>query len=87
MSDLGDLLSADLLDALDRFVRERIAEALVAQPDGSPWLTLEQAARYVGVSLRTIERRVQAGGVRSTNVGRRRIVHRDDLDALLLSGR
>jgi excisionase family DNA binding protein len=48
----------------------------------SPWLALDEAAADLRVSERTLERRIAAGRVRSTTLGRRRLLHRDDLDAL-----
>jgi excisionase family DNA binding protein len=77
------LLSPDLLDAIEALIAERVAEALAAQPVGSPWLTLDQAADYSHLSARTLARLVASGELRSACVGRRRIVHRADLDALL----
>lgn len=54
------------------------------QPSGacSPWLSLDEAAAYLRVSPRTLERRIVKGSVRSTTIGRRRLLHRDDLDEL-----
>jgi excisionase family DNA binding protein len=50
-----------------------------------PWLALDEAAAYMRVSERTLERRIKSGRVRSTTIGRRRLLHRDDLDALAKS--
>jgi excisionase family DNA binding protein len=36
--------------------------------------------------VRTVGRRVAKGRVRSTTIGRRRLLHRDDLDALAAAG-
>jgi excisionase family DNA binding protein len=77
-------LSADLVEAIEELVDERVAAALEPATDGSgsPWLDVDQAAEYLRVSTRTVERRVAGGRVRSTTIGRRRLFHRDDLDEL-----
>ena len=78
-----DLLSPNLLDAIGALIDERVAAALAAMPTGTPWLTLDQAADYSHLSARTLARLIASGELRSTCVGRRRLVHRADLDALL----
>lgn len=79
-------LSPDLVAAIEEIVDERIRERLdgIADANGpaSPWLSLEEAARYLRVSPRTLERRIARGRVRSTCIGRRRLLRRDDLDEL-----
>jgi excisionase family DNA binding protein len=76
--------SPEAVAAIEALVEERVAAALAAQPNsGSPWLSLEEAARYVHVSERTLSRMIERGRLRSTCIGRRRLVHRDDLDAVL----
>jgi excisionase family DNA binding protein len=62
---------------------ERLAARLRTSADESPWFSLAEAARYVRVSQRTIQRLVERGRIRSMTVGRRRLLHRDDLDALV----
>jgi excisionase family DNA binding protein len=87
VTDLARLLSAELLDALDAIIGERVAEAVaVALQEQTParaWLTVSEAAGYLHASERTIERRIAAGDVRTTVLGRRRLIARDSLDALL----
>jgi excisionase family DNA binding protein len=56
--------------------REKVAEA------DSPWLGIDEAAAYLRISERTLARRIAGGRVRSTTIGRRRLLHREDLDAL-----
>lgn len=87
MTDLADLLSADLLDALDRFVQDRIDAALASQPTAHDWLTVAEAAAFLRVSERTLERRIADGAVRAGGLGSRRMIHRSDLDDLARSGR
>ena len=52
--------------------------------DGSPpWLTLVEAAERLRVSKRTVARLIERGRLRTTRIGRRRLVHREELDAFL----
>jgi excisionase family DNA binding protein len=46
----------------------------------SPWLSLGEAAAYLRVSERQVQRLVKGGRIRSSTIGRRRLLHRDDLD-------
>jgi excisionase family DNA binding protein len=48
---------------------------------GSPWFSIADGAEYLGLSERTLEREMRRGRLRSETVGRRRLVHRDALDA------
>jgi excisionase family DNA binding protein len=85
MTDLRSLLSEALLAELGRLVDERVAAALVTlQPaPTTPWLSVADAARYLGVSERTVTRLLGRARIRSTQLGRRRLLHRDDLDLYL----
>ena len=71
-----------MVEALEELVSERVRAELAGQSgsDASPWLPLRGAAAYVGVSERTLERAIASGRLRSATIGRRRLVHRDDLD-------
>ena len=78
-------LSPDIVAALEELVDERVRERLEGQSkilDSSPWLSIDEAADYLGVSPRTLERRIASGRIRSSEIGRRRLLNRDDLDAL-----
>jgi excisionase family DNA binding protein len=79
---LAAALAPELLAALEQLVDERVAGALATlhRGSGSPWLALEEAAAYLRVSERTIERLIAKGRLRSSTIGRRRLVRRDDLD-------
>jgi excisionase family DNA binding protein len=72
---------AELVDAIAERVKAELLAELRGQA-GSPWLSERDAAAYLGVSERTLQRRVARGRLRSTTLGRRRLFHRDDLDAL-----
>jgi excisionase family DNA binding protein len=50
---------------------------------GSPWLSLDEAAEYVRLSRRTLEREIAKGCLRASAIGSRRLLHRDELDAYL----
>ncbi len=87
MTPLDRELARALVDALrdDPELRGELRDLLA--PEGPaeaalPWLALDEAAAYLRVSERTLERRIAGGRVRSTTIGRRRLLHRDDLDAL-----
>jgi excisionase family DNA binding protein len=79
-------LAPEVVEAIEQLVSDCVQAALdeahAANGGSSPWLTLEDAADYLRVSTKTIERRIKAKRVRSTTIGRRRLLHRDDLDRL-----
>ncbi|HXH35253.1 MAG TPA: helix-turn-helix domain-containing protein [Plantibacter sp.] len=85
---LASTLAPELLAALEQLVDERVGQELErrladgAHPaqSGSPWLSIAEAAGYLGTSERTVQRLVKRGRVRSSTIGRRRLLHRDDLD-------
>ena len=74
-------------DGYDQYVAVIAAAASADDPDtASPWLTLDQAAARAHASPRTV-RRWRSQGLATSNVGRRVLVHRDDLDAFLKGDR
>lgn len=80
---LAGLLSADLVELIEATVDERVEQPLAEgqqENGGSPWLSVVEAAGYLRVSERQVQRLVARGRVRSSTVGRRRLLHRDDLD-------
>jgi excisionase family DNA binding protein len=81
---LLDVLSPDLVAALEELIAERVSNAVgtARNSTGSPWLSVAEAADYLRVSERTLDRLVKYSRVRSTTLGRRRLFHRNDLDAL-----
>lgn len=65
--------------ALEEFVRAVVREELsqaetVSAPPAQAWFTVEEAAAYLRVSKRTLERLVASGEVRSSTTERRRII-------------
>lgn len=81
---LETAFAPDVAAAIEQLVADRVREHLEAAASGhpSPWLSLEEAADYLRVSPRTLERRIAKGSLRSTTIGRRRLLLRDDLDEL-----
>jgi excisionase family DNA binding protein len=84
VSDLARLFSPEALVALREFVIETTAEISAPVDFSSPWLTMKDGAKRIHVSPRTFARLVDRGDIRTANVGRRRLVHREELDAYLL---
>src|SRR5262249_21742176 len=81
--ELARALLAAIRDDPDR--RDEFRALVLPDPGAnseSPWLAVDEAADYLRVSERTVERRIKRGQLRSTTIGRRRLLHRDDLDAL-----
>lgn len=70
-----------LVEAIAERAAELVLEQLGQTDAGSPWLSLDEAAEYLRVNRRTVERLVARGRVRSTTLGRRRLLHRDELDS------
>lgn len=72
------------LDALAHRLASRLAEQLTAPYEGSPWMTFEEAAEYTRVPTGTF-RKLSANGTFTAHGGKRKIYHRQELDAALLS--
>lgn len=51
------------------------------EPAPSPWLTIDQAADRLQVSVRTVERLVERGQLAEHRVGRQRRYHVDAVDS------
>ena len=85
---LETMFAANVLEAIEILVSERVVAELDARSDEeeTPWLSIRSAASYVGLSERTLERELARGRLRSSRVGRRRLLHRDDLDAYVKDG-
>ncbi len=75
------------LDALAHGLASRLAEQmanqLAALHEGSPWMTFEEAVEYARVPAGTF-RKLSADGTFTAHGGKRKIYHRQELDAALL---
>jgi excisionase family DNA binding protein len=60
---------------------------IIVEPAPRRWARLNEAAAYVCVSRRTIEREIAAGRLARHKVGRRVLVDLNELDALLVGRR
>lgn len=81
---LTTAFAPELVAAFEAFVAERVRAEFdtAARPDAwSPWLSIDEAASYLRVSKRTVERLLADETIPSSRVDRRRIVRRADLDA------
>ena len=82
--ELARALVAVLRD--DPELRDELRGLLMPESEGmpsdSPWLSTAEAAEHLRVSERTLQRLATSERVRSSTIGRRRLYHRDDLDAL-----
>jgi hypothetical protein len=76
------------LDALAMALAARLAEQIVDQlavlHEGSPWMTFEEAVEYTRVAAGTF-RKLSADGTFTAHGGKRKIYHRQELDAALVS--
>lgn len=85
----SDLLGPELLAAIEELVDERVAAALAEREVENavpPVLTLKEAADYLRVSERLVQRLIAQGELRATRLGRRVLVRLVDCNALLESG-
>ena len=85
MTDPLNLFAPELVQAIERLVDQRVKDALAEREpsNGRTWLSVAEAAVYLGVSERSVGRLLERGRIRSTYLGRRRLLHREDLDAAL----
>jgi excisionase family DNA binding protein len=80
-------LSDDVLEAIAQRAAEIVLERLDGQTNGSPWLTIREAADYLHTSTRNVHRFVEHGRLRpSYGTGRRPLFRRDDLDRIATAG-
>jgi excisionase family DNA binding protein len=66
-----------------KIVDERLAAALAKREAASEHLTSVEAARHARVSTRTIRRWLDDGRLRARRAGRKLLIARADLEALL----
>jgi excisionase family DNA binding protein len=81
------------MDLQTRIRAERSASLVVPpltleapMPEPSPWLTIDQAAERLQVSVRTVERMVQRGVLPEYRHERTRRYRLEDVDAALTAG-
>lgn len=73
-------LSAEARAELDAYVERKVAEALAQARDGARWLTVTQAADYLGLTSTAIRRRVERGTIPFGRLGSRVLIDREALD-------
>jgi excisionase family DNA binding protein len=79
-------VGAALVELIRAIVREELAAAPASAPPPQEWFSVKEAAEYLRISKRMLERLVASGEVRSTTAGRRRIVRREWLDEYAAAG-
>jgi excisionase family DNA binding protein len=84
-SDLHAVFAPDIVEAIEQLIEEKVRAAVAAIIDGtdSPWLILSEAANYMRVSERQVQRLVRRGCIRPSDATGRRVFHRGDLDAFM----
>lgn len=81
-----DFLAEQARNELCAFVDERIEEHLAALPVGSPWLSIAEGAEYLRLSPSMLRKLIARKKIEAHGVGRRRLVHRDELDRFVRGG-
>jgi excisionase family DNA binding protein len=78
-------LDLDLLaDEVATRVAARLADRIAPQAS-SPWMAMEEAIAYTRIPAGTFRKLVAAGRI-PAHGGRRKLFHRDELDAVLRHG-
>jgi len=77
--ELSDAFLAALADRLAPLLAERM---VMPTPVGSPWMTLEEAVSYTRLPVGTF-RKLSAAGTFTAHGGKRKLYHREELDAAL----
>jgi excisionase family DNA binding protein len=85
------MLPPEVLEGLEAWLRSVVQDEFAAvlstqRTEPHKWLNVREAAEYLRVSQRTLERLVASGEIRSANVERRRIIRREWLDEYATSG-
>lgn len=73
-------LSPEAVEAIAERAAQIVLERQQEAEDGSPWLSVAAAAAYLAISERQLQRAITKGKITSTTIGRRRLLHRDDLN-------
>ncbi len=80
---LGRILGPDALELLDAFVRDRVEASLREREAERRWLTIPEAAAYLGLSEKAIRRRIERGTIAYSRLGSGIRVDRRALDSQL----
>jgi Helix-turn-helix domain len=74
-----------LLDALADRLASKVADRLAIPrlPSASPWMTFEELATYTKIAKGTL-RKLGAEGTFKAHGGKRKLYHREEVDAALL---
>jgi excisionase family DNA binding protein len=86
VSELCFELPAELVERIAERAAELVLARLAERREAPAWLSVAEAADYLRLSRRQLERLLARGLLPSTTVGRRRLVRRDDLDGLAAAG-
>jgi excisionase family DNA binding protein len=71
VSDLGSILSTELVDAIERLVDERVAHVLAERgAEVKRWLTVAEAGDLLGCSAKAIYARIDRGRIPRSAVRR-----------------
>lgn len=81
---MSDPIALSIPEELVEAIAERAAEIVLERrreaDAGSPWLSVADGAAYLSISERQLQRAITKGKITSTTIGRRRLLHRDELD-------
>ena len=79
------VLSPEVVAAIEALIDERAGRTEL-DDIASPWLTMAEAADYLHISTRTVERRREAGSLRAVYCDRHWLTHREWLDDYAMRG-
>jgi len=82
VTELDALLGPGLVAAIEQLVDERVARAVAelrVPPPPSPWLTVQQAAEFLGCTEDAVRMRIKRGRMMARRQGRRVYVARSSV--------
>jgi excisionase family DNA binding protein len=77
---LGRIFGPDTLELLAGFIRDQVDRALNDRDHERRWLSVADAADYLGMSEKAIRRRIDRGAIVYTRQGTRILIDRRTLD-------
>lgn len=86
VSEVSLNVPTELLDTVAQLVAQRAVALLAAHVhDSTPWMTTEEAVAYTRIPAGTFEKLSARGRIpfHTAESGRRKLYHRDELDAFL----